>query len=219
MKRSEIRKVLEAWFDVERYEAIEKLSLQQFYVEIERRILAYRMLLSRNTIPRYVRMSAIVLFPIISRPTEVKSVCDAVSVPVKYGSLFAPVASPANAVNVASSAWKSFPNAVPILEINPFRSPLSSTSCPLLLAEYCASAAAIKLACRMALFICALDALPAMKPESRAGSVSQSAWAVTLAFAAVANGLKSLVAIRVKSPMLQHRTRRCIRYPYQTQRI
>ncbi|MCQ3063079.1 hypothetical protein I5938_00005 [Salmonella enterica subsp. enterica serovar Indiana] len=39
MKRSEIRKALEAWFDVERYEAIEKLSLQQFYVEIERRIL------------------------------------------------------------------------------------------------------------------------------------------------------------------------------------
>jgi len=41
MKRSEIRKALEAWFDVEcyeAYEAIEKLSLQQFYVEIERRI-------------------------------------------------------------------------------------------------------------------------------------------------------------------------------------
>lgn len=35
MKRSEIRKALEAWFDVKRYEAIEKLSLQQFYVEIE----------------------------------------------------------------------------------------------------------------------------------------------------------------------------------------
>ncbi len=32
MKRSEIRKALEAWFDVERYEAIEKLTLQQFYV-------------------------------------------------------------------------------------------------------------------------------------------------------------------------------------------
>ena len=39
MKRSEIRKALEAWFDVERYEAIEKLTLQQFYVEVERRIL------------------------------------------------------------------------------------------------------------------------------------------------------------------------------------
>ncbi|HCD7748462.1 TPA: hypothetical protein ND538_004304 [Serratia marcescens] len=36
MKRSEIRKALEAWFDVERYEAIEKLTLQQFYVEVER---------------------------------------------------------------------------------------------------------------------------------------------------------------------------------------
>ncbi|BCM41251.1 hypothetical protein BvCmsNSNP030_1241 [Escherichia coli] len=35
MKRSEIRKALEAWFDVERYEAIEKLTLQQFYVEVE----------------------------------------------------------------------------------------------------------------------------------------------------------------------------------------
>lgn len=56
MKRSEIRKALEAWFDVERYEAIEKLSLQQFYVEIERRILAYRMLLSRNTIPTLNRL-------------------------------------------------------------------------------------------------------------------------------------------------------------------
>ena len=56
MKRSEIRKALEAWFDVERYEAIEKLSLQQFYVEIERRILAYRMLLSRNTIPTFNRL-------------------------------------------------------------------------------------------------------------------------------------------------------------------
>lgn len=55
MKRSEIRKALEAWFDVERYEAIEKLSLQQFYVEIEQRILAYRMLLSRNTIPTFNR--------------------------------------------------------------------------------------------------------------------------------------------------------------------
>lgn len=43
MKRSEIRKALEAWFDVERYEAIEKLTLQHFYVEVERRILAYRM--------------------------------------------------------------------------------------------------------------------------------------------------------------------------------
>lgn len=56
MKRSEIRKAVEAWFDVERYEAIEKLSLQQFYVEIERRILAYRMLLSRNTIPTFNRL-------------------------------------------------------------------------------------------------------------------------------------------------------------------
>ncbi|CFR13131.1 MULTISPECIES: DUF6387 family protein [Yersinia] len=50
MKRSELRKVLEAWFDVERYEAIEKLTLQQFYVEVERRILAYRMLLKRGTL-------------------------------------------------------------------------------------------------------------------------------------------------------------------------
>ncbi|HBD1847428.1 TPA: hypothetical protein KIA93_003753, partial [Salmonella enterica] len=56
MKRSEIRKALEAWFDVERYEVIEKLSLQEFYVEIERRILAYRMLLSRNTIPTFNRL-------------------------------------------------------------------------------------------------------------------------------------------------------------------
>ena len=56
MKRSEIRKALEAWFDVERYEAIEKLTLQQFYVEVERRILAYRMLLSRNTIPTFNRL-------------------------------------------------------------------------------------------------------------------------------------------------------------------
>lgn len=56
MKRSEIRKALEAWFDVERYEAIEKLTLQHFYVEVERRILAYRMLLSRNTIPTFNRL-------------------------------------------------------------------------------------------------------------------------------------------------------------------
>lgn len=47
MKRSEIRKAIESWFDIERYDAIEQLTLQQFYVEIERRILAYRMLLSR----------------------------------------------------------------------------------------------------------------------------------------------------------------------------
>lgn len=40
----------------ERYEAIEELSLQQFYVEIEQRILAYRMLLSRNTIPTSNRL-------------------------------------------------------------------------------------------------------------------------------------------------------------------
>ncbi|HFG1053049.1 TPA: DUF6387 family protein, partial [Klebsiella pneumoniae] len=39
MKRSELRKVLEEWFDVERYEAIKELTLQQFYVEVERRIL------------------------------------------------------------------------------------------------------------------------------------------------------------------------------------
>lgn len=30
MKRSEIRKALEAWFDVERYEAIEKLTFTAF---------------------------------------------------------------------------------------------------------------------------------------------------------------------------------------------
>ncbi|OAT75803.1 hypothetical protein A9B99_13400 [Mangrovibacter phragmitis] len=51
MKRSELRKVLEEWFDVERYEAIKKLTLQQFYVEVERRILAYKMLLKRDTLP------------------------------------------------------------------------------------------------------------------------------------------------------------------------
>lgn len=56
MKRSEIRKVIESWFDIERYDAIEQLTLQQFYVEIERRILAYRMLLSRNTIPTLNRL-------------------------------------------------------------------------------------------------------------------------------------------------------------------
>lgn len=44
MKRSELRKVLEEWFDVERYEVIKKLTLQQFYVEVERRILAYNRL-------------------------------------------------------------------------------------------------------------------------------------------------------------------------------
>lgn len=31
MKRSEIRKALEAWFDVERYEAIEKLTFEVVY--------------------------------------------------------------------------------------------------------------------------------------------------------------------------------------------
>lgn len=55
MKRSEIRKALEAWFDIERYEATEKLTLQQFYVEIERRILAYRMLLNQNSLPSLSR--------------------------------------------------------------------------------------------------------------------------------------------------------------------
>ncbi|SQY79684.1 Uncharacterised protein [Escherichia coli] len=149
-------------------------------------------------------MSAIVFFPIMSRPTEVKSVCAAVSFPVKYGSLFAPVASPANADSVASSAWKSFPKAVPILDINPFRSPSSSTSSPLLLAVYCANAAAIKLACRIALLTCALDALPAVNPESRAGSASQSACEVTLAFGSSAKGLKLFIAIRVLSPMPLH---------------
>lgn len=56
MKRSEISKAIESWFDIERYDAIEQLTLQQFYVEIERRILAYRMLLSRNTIPTLNRL-------------------------------------------------------------------------------------------------------------------------------------------------------------------
>ncbi|MEQ9849711.1 DUF6387 family protein [Pectobacterium brasiliense] len=56
MKRSEIRKALEAWFDIERYEATEKLTLQQFYVEIERRILAYRMLQKRDTLPPLNRL-------------------------------------------------------------------------------------------------------------------------------------------------------------------
>ena len=51
MKRSELRKVLEEWFDVERYEAIKELTLQQFYVEVERRILAYNMLIRRDTLP------------------------------------------------------------------------------------------------------------------------------------------------------------------------
>ena len=50
MKRSELRKALEVWFDVERYEVIEKLTLQQFYVEVERRILAYKMLLCASAI-------------------------------------------------------------------------------------------------------------------------------------------------------------------------
>lgn len=44
MKRSEIRKAIESWFDIERYDAIEQ------------RILAYRMLLSRNTIPTLNRL-------------------------------------------------------------------------------------------------------------------------------------------------------------------
>lgn len=56
MKRSELRKALEVWFDVERYEAIEKLTLQQFYVEVERRILAYKMLLKRDTLPPVSRL-------------------------------------------------------------------------------------------------------------------------------------------------------------------
>ncbi|VUX18526.1 Uncharacterised protein [Escherichia fergusonii] len=154
--------------------------------------------------PRYLRMSAIVFFPIMSRPTEVKSVCAAVSFPVKYGSLFAPVSSPANAVSVASRAWKSFPKAVPILEINPFRSPSSSTSSPLLLAVYCASAAAIKLACRITLLTCALDAFPAVNPDKSAGNASHSSCDITLAFRSVANALKSFFAIRVILPMLLH---------------
>ncbi|AXC65695.1 hypothetical protein R3P88_003735 [Salmonella enterica] len=56
MKRSEIRKAIERWFDVERYEAIEKLTLQQFYVEVERRILAHKMLLKRDTLPPLNRL-------------------------------------------------------------------------------------------------------------------------------------------------------------------
>lgn len=56
MKRSEIRKAIEQWFDVERYEAIEKLTLQQFYVEVERRILAHKMLLKRDTLPPLNRL-------------------------------------------------------------------------------------------------------------------------------------------------------------------
>lgn len=53
MKRSEIRKALEAWFDVERYEAIEKLSRQQFYIEVEGHLLAYRMEQKCNTFLLY----------------------------------------------------------------------------------------------------------------------------------------------------------------------
>lgn len=34
MKRSEIRKALEAWFDVERYEAIEKLTYSIFMLRL-----------------------------------------------------------------------------------------------------------------------------------------------------------------------------------------
>ncbi|EKL0442133.1 hypothetical protein PP836_002109 [Salmonella enterica] len=56
MKRSEIRKAIEQWFDVERYEAIEKLTLQQFYVEVERRILAHKMLLKRDMLPPLNRL-------------------------------------------------------------------------------------------------------------------------------------------------------------------
>ena len=56
MKRSELRKLLEEWFDVERYEAIKELTLQQFYVEVERRILAYKMLLKRDTLPPLNRL-------------------------------------------------------------------------------------------------------------------------------------------------------------------
>ncbi|EJX4926747.1 hypothetical protein OD635_003706 [Salmonella enterica] len=56
MKRSEIRKAIERWFDVERYEAIEKLTLQQFYVEVERRILAHKMLVKRDTLPPLNRL-------------------------------------------------------------------------------------------------------------------------------------------------------------------
>jgi hypothetical protein len=55
MKR-EIRKAVELWFDIERYDAIEQLTLQQFYVEIERRILAYKMLQKRDTLPPLNRL-------------------------------------------------------------------------------------------------------------------------------------------------------------------
>jgi hypothetical protein len=119
---------------------------------------------------------------------------------------------------VASSAWKSLPNAVDILAINPFRSPSSSTSSPLLLAVYCASAAAIKLACRMALFTCA-GCFACRKARKQSRKCFPVSLGRHVSICAVANGLKLFVAIRVISPMLQHRTRRCIRYPYQTQRI
>ncbi|HIA3596314.1 TPA: DUF6387 family protein, partial [Klebsiella pneumoniae] len=56
MKRSEIRKAIEVWFDIDRYDAIEQLTLQQFYVEVERRILAYKMLQKRDTLPPLNRL-------------------------------------------------------------------------------------------------------------------------------------------------------------------
>ena len=56
MKTSELRKAIESCIDIERYDAIEQLPLQQVYVEIDRRILAYRLLLSLNTIPTLNRL-------------------------------------------------------------------------------------------------------------------------------------------------------------------
>ncbi|CTT50113.1 Uncharacterised protein [Escherichia coli] len=95
-------------------------------------------------------------------------------------------------------------NPDPSNSTKPGRSPLSSTSrCVLSLTNW-ARAAAIKLACRITLLTCALDAFPAVNPDKSAGNASHSSCDITLAFRSVANALKSFFAIRVILPMPLH---------------
>ncbi|WP_225085171.1 DUF6387 family protein [Pectobacterium colocasium] len=59
MKRAEIADELDEWFDVSRYDALNELTLEQIYVELERRMIAYKALQQWATLDEKHRMLAV----------------------------------------------------------------------------------------------------------------------------------------------------------------
>ncbi len=61
MTRTEIVKAVTKWFDVDKYNVLSELTVEQIYIEVERRVLAYNLLTQYDSLKPHLKLLLMIM--------------------------------------------------------------------------------------------------------------------------------------------------------------